>query len=76
MAKGIKRKESFGGCDIDHSSPPLSEDVPKGINLAISFEDGSNVHPPTSLVLRESMTKRTRRITKSGRRQAKRPMMV
>lgn len=42
--KQIKKKESFGGCDIDHFSPPLSEDVPKGINLAISFEDGLKLH--------------------------------
>ena len=42
--KQITKKESFGGCDIDHFSPPLSEDVPKGINLAISFEDGLKLH--------------------------------
>ena len=42
--KQITKKESFGGCDIDHFSPPLSRDVPIGINLAISFEDGLKLH--------------------------------
>ncbi|MBS1717645.1 MAG: hypothetical protein JSS72_07925 [Armatimonadetes bacterium] len=44
MAKEIKTKSSFGTIRVDHVSPPLSGDTPKGINLVISFEEALKLH--------------------------------
>ena len=63
--KQIKKKESFGGCDIDHFSPPLSEDVPKGINLAIRFEDGLKLHLALGQIL--GQLNRYKRSTTAGK---------
>jgi len=39
MAKGMKKKESYGGCTIDHFSPERSEGWPKAINVVLGFEE-------------------------------------
>ena len=44
MAKEIRTKSSFGSVTIDRFSPALSEDVPKAINVHISFEEALRLH--------------------------------
>ena len=44
MAKEIRKKSSFGTCYADHISPPPKEDAPKGINIAVSFEEALKLH--------------------------------
>lgn len=38
-AKTQKKKSSYGGCTIDHFSPPLKPEWPKAINIVLSFEE-------------------------------------
>ena len=42
--KAIKKKSSFGSMYVDHISPPLSDDAPRGINIAIGFEEALKLH--------------------------------
>lgn len=39
MAKEIKKKASFGTVRVSHFSPPLGDDLPKAVNITISFEE-------------------------------------
>ena len=40
----IRRKETFGGANIDHISPPIPEGTPKAINMTLSFEEALKLH--------------------------------
>ncbi len=44
MAKKAKRKQSYGGCSIDHFSPPRTDGWPKAINVVLSFEEALKLH--------------------------------
>lgn len=44
MAKEIKTKASFGTVKIDHVRPEVPEEMPKALNLHISFEDAMRLH--------------------------------
>ena len=37
--KAVKKKQSYGGCSVDHFSPPAGPAWPKAINIILSFED-------------------------------------
>jgi len=40
MAKQTrKKKSSYGGCAVNHFSPPLKPEWPKAINVVLSFEE-------------------------------------
>jgi len=68
MAKEIKTKKSFGSVTIDHFSPALTEDMPKAINIHISFEEAMRLH----LGLGQALAKLNSydRSTKSGKKTA------
>ncbi len=38
MAK-TRKKQSYGGCTVDHFSPPVGAGWPKAINIVLSFEE-------------------------------------
>jgi hypothetical protein len=44
MAAKIKRKGSFGTITVDHISPPVEEEIPKAINVHVSFEEALKLH--------------------------------
>jgi hypothetical protein len=64
----IKTKSSFGSVQVDHFSPPLSDDVPKAVNIHISFEEAMRLH----LGLGQALAKLNSydRSTKAGKRSA------
>ena len=37
--KAAKKKQSYGGCTIDHFSPAKAEGWPKAINIVLGFEE-------------------------------------
>jgi len=40
MAKrSVKKKESYGGCRVNHFSPAAGEGWPKAINIILGFEE-------------------------------------
>ena len=39
MATKLKRKVTYGSAYIDHFSPPLPSEVPKAMNVTLSFEE-------------------------------------
>lgn len=39
MAKQMKKKQSYGGCNINRFSPAKKDGWPKAINVVLSFED-------------------------------------
>ena len=39
MTGKTKKKQSYGGCAIDHFSPAISPGWPKAINIVLSFEE-------------------------------------
>jgi len=58
-------KKTFGGCNVDHISPALSDSTTKAYNVVISFEDAMRLH----LSLGQSLAKLNsyKRSTKEGR---------
>ena len=38
-AKAPRKKQSYGGCTVDHFSPAARDNWPKGINVVLSFEE-------------------------------------
>lgn len=42
--KGLRRKDTFGGANIDHFSPPVNDDTPKSQNFVLSFEEALKLH--------------------------------
>lgn len=44
MANPIRTKKSFGTATVDHYSPPLSDQLPKSLNMHISFEEAMRLH--------------------------------
>jgi hypothetical protein len=39
MTRQLKKKQSYGGCTIDHFSPANGPAWPKAINIVLSFEE-------------------------------------
>ena len=37
--KTARKKQSYGGCSIDHFSPAKADGWPKAINVVLGFED-------------------------------------
>ena len=35
----IRKKQSYGGCNIDHFNPARADGWPKAINILLGFED-------------------------------------
>lgn len=64
----IRKKETFGGANIDHFSPPLPEGTPKAINMTLSFEDALKLHLSLGQILGKLNS--YDRSTKAGRRSA------
>ena len=64
----IPTKKSFGSVQIDHTSPPVPAEMPKALNLHISFEEAMRLH----LGLGQALAKLNSydRSTKDGRRSA------
>jgi len=65
---GIRQKETFGGANVDHFSPPLPEGTPKAINMTLSFEDALKLHLSLGQILGKLNS--YDRSTKAGRRSA------
>jgi len=42
--KTIRRKKTYGSANVDHFSPPLTERMPKAINIVLSFEEAMKLH--------------------------------
>jgi hypothetical protein len=40
----IQTKKSFGGVSIAHVSPPVSEAMPKAMNVHLTFEEALKLH--------------------------------
>ena len=68
MANAIKTKKSFGSVQIDRFSPPLSDGLPKAINVHISFEEAMRLHLGLGQVLAKLNS--YDRSTKAGKRSA------
>ena len=68
MAKEIKTKRTFGSVRTDNINPPVPPDMPKALNVHISFEEAMHLH----LGLGQALGKLNsyNRATKSGRRSA------
>lgn len=66
MAKTIKTKASFGTVGVDHFSPPLSSEVPKAININVSFEESLKLHLGLGQILGQLNS--YNRNTKEGRK--------
>jgi len=64
----IRQKETFGGANIEHFSPPLPEGTPKAINMTLSFEDALKLHLSLGQILGKLNS--YDRSTKPGRRSA------
>jgi hypothetical protein len=67
-ATPIRQKETFGGANIDHFSPPLPDSTPKAINMTLSFEDALKLHLSLGQILGKLNS--YDRSTKAGRRSA------
>ena len=39
MAKTARQKQSYGGCTVDHFSPPPGDGWPPAVNITLGFED-------------------------------------
>ena len=44
MAKEIRTKESFGGVQVDHFKPAVTDKLPKALNIHISFDEALRLH--------------------------------
>lgn len=44
MPGQLRKKQSYGGCTIDHLSPARADDWPKAINVVLSFEEALKLH--------------------------------
>lgn len=44
MSKEIKKKKTFGSVRVARFSPALPVDIPKAINIHISFEEAMRLH--------------------------------
>lgn len=44
MSSSIKTKTTFGGCNVNHFSPPFPETAKKAVNVILSFEDTLKLH--------------------------------
>ena len=64
MAKA-RKKQSYGGCNIDHFSPGKADDWPKAINVVLSFEDALKLQLALQAGLME--VNRLNRATKEGK---------
>ena len=65
MAKKAKKKQSYGGCSIDHFSPRRKDGWPKAINIVLSFEDALKLH--LALQARLMAINSLKRSTKEGK---------
>ncbi len=65
MANKAKKKESFGGCSIDHFSPPRGDSWPTSINIVLSFEETLKLQ--LALQARLMAINSLKRSTKEGR---------
>ncbi len=68
MPEEITKKETFGGCDIDHIRPAPTEGIPPALNIVVSFEDALKLH----LSLGQALARLNgyNRSTSAGRRSA------
>lgn len=68
MSKEIRTKKSFGSVQINHISPQVTPEMPKALNLHISFEEAMRLH----LGLSQALAKLNSydRSTRDGRRSA------
>lgn len=66
MANEIKTKKSFGSVRIDRFSPKIKDEIPKALNIHISFEEAMRLH----LGLGQALAKLNSydRSTKAGKR--------
>ena len=44
MPTEIKRKETFGGVEIDHIRPAIPESTPPALNIVLGFEEALKLH--------------------------------
>jgi hypothetical protein len=44
MPGQLRKKQSYGGCTIDHLSPAKTDSWPKAINVVLSFEEALKLH--------------------------------
>lgn len=61
----IKRKKSFGTVTVDHFSPELDDDLPRAINIHVSFEEALKLHVGLTQIL--GSLNGYKRSTKAGR---------
>ena len=63
--KAAKKKQSYGGCTVDHFSPAAAENWPKAINVVLGFEDALKLQ----LSLQHALIdiNRLNRATKAGK---------
>jgi methionine-rich copper-binding protein CopC len=64
----IKTKQSFGGAYISHISPAVTEQIPKSMNVHLSFEEALKLHFSLGQLLGKINS--YNRSTKAGRRAA------
>ena len=64
----IQTKKSFGGVTIAHVSPPVSESMPKAMNVHLTFEEALKLHFGLGQLLAKMNTYSRR--TTAGRRAA------
>ncbi|MBX3395265.1 MAG: hypothetical protein KF841_07840 [Phycisphaerae bacterium] len=68
MPTEIKTKQTFGSADVAHVSPQFREDVPRAMNIVITFEEALKLH----LAIGQTLAKLNsyNRATKDGKRSA------
>ena len=64
----IKIKQSFGGVSVAHTSPPVTEQSPKALNVYLTFEEALKLHLSLGQLLGKLNS--YNRNTKEGRRTA------
>lgn len=64
----IKTKQSFGGVTIAHISPPVAAELPKAMNVHLTFEEGLKLYFSLGQLLGKLNS--YKRSTKGGRRAA------
>ncbi len=65
MARQTKKKQSYGGCNIDNFSPARAPGWPKAINVVLGFEDALKLQ--LALQARLMEMNRMNRSTREGK---------
>lgn len=66
MPSEIRRKKSFGTVTVDHFSPELNHEMPRAVNIHLSFEEALKLHLGLTQIL--GHLNGYNRSTRAGRR--------